>query len=66
MPESDDYETVAGLITSLTGRIPKTDEVISLEHYDCKILKRSERVIESVKLELKQTEQDEKENNTEK
>jgi CBS domain containing-hemolysin-like protein len=66
LPESDDYETVAGLITSLTGRIPKTDEVINLEHYDCKILKRSERVIESVKLELKQTEQDEKENNTEK
>ena len=50
LPESDDYETVGGLIMDKLGRIPDTDEAIELENYLCKILDRSERTIESVKL----------------
>ncbi|MGA2296579.1 MAG: transporter associated domain-containing protein, partial [FCB group bacterium] len=50
LPESDDYETVGGLLTSVTGRIPETNEIIVLDDYNCKILKRTDRSIELVKL----------------
>jgi CBS domain containing-hemolysin-like protein len=50
LPESDDYETVAGLITSTVGRIPRKNEIIETDDYIIKILKRSDRMIESVKL----------------
>ena len=50
LPESEDYETVGGLITSEVGRIPEVNETIELENYDCKIIKRSDRSIELVKL----------------
>jgi CBS domain containing-hemolysin-like protein len=50
LPESEDYETVGGLITSETGRIPEKNETIQLEHYDCRIIKRSERSLELVTL----------------
>jgi CBS domain containing-hemolysin-like protein len=50
MPESDDYETVAGLITSAVGRIPRKNEIIEIDDYIIKILNRSDRIIETVKL----------------
>ena len=52
LPESDDYETVGGLIMHRTGRIPEYNENIVLDDYKCKILKRSKRNIEIVKLTL--------------
>jgi len=48
LPESDDYETVGGLIITELGRIPMKGEKITLEHYEMKVLKRSERFIETV------------------
>ncbi len=50
LPESDEYETVAGLITSTVGRIPEMNEIVDIENYIIEILERSDRVIESVKL----------------
>lgn len=48
LPESDDYETVAGLILSKEGRIPELNEIIELDDYQCTITKRSKRSIEQV------------------
>jgi len=59
LPESDDYETIAGLITSKVGRIPHQGEVIEIDNFVIKILKRSERMIESVKLTQKEAEKEE-------
>lgn len=50
LPESEDYESVGGLIMHVTGRIPETNEIIHIENYSFKILKRSKRNIEKVKL----------------
>jgi CBS domain containing-hemolysin-like protein len=51
--EDDDYETVGGLLITLLGRIPNKGETLELEHYELKVLRRSERFIESVLLTLK-------------
>jgi CBS domain containing-hemolysin-like protein len=53
LPESDDYETVGGLVMHEVGRIPETNEVIHLEDYDCRIIRRSQRNIELVQLILR-------------
>ncbi|TAL70066.1 MAG: HlyC/CorC family transporter [Bacteroidetes bacterium] len=50
LPESEDYETIGGLITGEVGRIPSENEIIELQNYKCKIVKRSERSIELVLL----------------
>jgi CBS domain containing-hemolysin-like protein len=50
LPESEDYETIGGLITSEVGRIPFENEIIEFQNYQCRIIKRSERSIEQVSL----------------
>jgi len=50
LPESDDYDTVGGLIMSSEGRIPDAGEMIHIGNYDFQITKRSHRFIETVKL----------------
>ncbi|MBI5324219.1 MAG: HlyC/CorC family transporter [Ignavibacteriae bacterium] len=52
LPESEDYETIGGLITSEVGRIPLENELIDILNYQCKIIKRSERSIELVTLKF--------------
>ncbi|MFA6569757.1 MAG: hemolysin family protein [Bacteroidota bacterium] len=52
LPDSEDYETVGGFITSFMGRIPELNESFDWEHYKFKILKRSKRSIELVKIFL--------------
>ena len=52
LPTSEDYETLGGLITSKTGKIPSLNEVFELDNYLCTVLARSERKIEKVKLEF--------------
>ncbi|MFP4369010.1 MAG: hemolysin family protein [Candidatus Kapaibacterium sp.] len=58
LPESDDYETTGGLLTAEVGRIPEVNEVIELEDYFCRIVKRSERSIEVVRLKFKVNEEE--------
>ena len=53
LPESDDYETVGGLILHATGRIPEENEKIELDNYLCIIISRETRTLLEVKLILK-------------
>ncbi len=50
LPESDDYETLGGLIINETERIPETGQIIDLFGYRMEIIKASNLMIEIVKL----------------
>ena len=50
LPESDEFETLAGLILSHHGSIPRNGEVIRVGPYEFTILKASNTRIESVRL----------------
>jgi CBS domain containing-hemolysin-like protein len=50
LPERDDYETIGGLITHVAGRIPSTNDVVALDHYDCIVLASTPRRVERVRL----------------
>lgn len=54
LPESEDYETVGGLVITELGRIPMKGESIEQEHYHIKVLKRNERSIETLLLTLRE------------
>lgn len=56
LPESDDYETIGGLIITELGRIPDLGEKIRIKNYIFEILSSTNRKIELVKLELIQNE----------
>ena len=49
LPESDDYETLGGMLNNYAGRIPSPGDVVQLEGYECTILsgtpRRAERVL---------------------
>ncbi|MDQ1267326.1 MAG: magnesium and cobalt exporter, family [Bacteroidota bacterium] len=57
LPESEDYETVGGLIMNQVGRIPDNNETIPIEYYMCKILKRSKQNLELVKLSIPESQE---------
>jgi len=50
LPESEDYETLAGMITSYYQSIPETQQQITIESFEIKILNVSKTRIELVKL----------------
>lgn len=50
LPERDDYETIGGLITHVAGRIPSTNDVVTLDDYDCIVLASTPRRVERVRL----------------
>ena len=52
LPESDDYQTVGGLILSQYQNIPKLHEVIKIKQYEFKIIKMATTKIELVKLKV--------------
>ena len=52
LPESDEYETIAGLILHHLAEIPKKDDVISLEEYRFTIIKVNDTAIQEVQLEV--------------
>lgn len=54
LPESDDYETVGGLINAMAGRVPAIGEVVALESYECIILESTPRRVERVRLRLRE------------
>jgi CBS domain containing-hemolysin-like protein len=53
IPESEDYETLAGYIISVAERIPEQDETIRTERFDLKILDETDNRIELVELRVK-------------
>ncbi len=52
LPESEDYETIGGLIITELGRIPDLGEKIRIDNYVIEILSSTNRKIEIIKLEL--------------
>ena len=52
LPESDDYETVAGYVLSHTGVIPQLGHRLSIGVAEIEILKASQRKIESMRIHL--------------
>ena len=50
LPESDEYETIAGLILSLLGHIPKQGEQIRFKNVKMVITRMKSRKIEEVLL----------------
>lgn len=53
LPTSDDYDTLAGLILSITESIPRPEEVFETEGFEFKILVATQARIETIKLTKK-------------
>lgn len=58
LPEDGDFDSVAGWLGHLFGRIPEVGEQREANGYNVTVLKKSENNIESVKLELVINEED--------
>ena len=52
LPESDDYETIAGYVLSNTGIIPETGQQLTIGEAEIEILLASNRKIESMRVHL--------------
>lgn len=52
LPESEEYETIGGLIITELGRIPDLGEKIKINDYIIEILSSTNRKIETIKLQL--------------
>jgi CBS domain containing-hemolysin-like protein len=52
LPEDEDYDTLAGLVSEIFGKIPEVGETKEFNGYTFTILKKIGQNIESVKLEL--------------
>ena len=52
LPEEGDYDTVAGLVSEIFGKIPEVGETREFNGYNITILKKADQNVESVKLEL--------------
>lgn len=52
LPEDGDYDTLSGLISDISGKIPEVGERKEFYGYTFTVLKKTEQNIESVKLEL--------------
>lgn len=55
LPESNDYDTVSGLVSDLFDRIPDVGEHMEFHGYNFIIMKKTQQNIEYVKLELRET-----------
>jgi CBS domain containing-hemolysin-like protein len=52
LPEGDEYETVAGYISMIYGKIPELSDIIQTKHYKISIIKKSKQMVQVVKLNL--------------
>jgi CBS domain containing-hemolysin-like protein len=62
LPEDEDYDTLAGLVSEIFGKIPEVGETKEFNGYTFTILKKIGQNIESVKLELLLDEEDQIDN----
>jgi CBS domain containing-hemolysin-like protein len=58
LPESEEYETLGGLIIGKLGRIPEDKEIINIDNYECNIIECSDRHIETVILKYLEEQND--------
>ncbi|WP_437921805.1 hemolysin family protein [Sphingobacterium sp. LRF_L2] len=58
LPESSDYDTIAGLVSHYFEKIPDVGEVKEVEGYAITIIKKTQQNIEFVKLDLVETAND--------
>jgi CBS domain containing-hemolysin-like protein len=54
LPESDEYETLGGLITYLHENIPNEGEILSFNNFSFKILKTASNRVETVSLKVEE------------
>ncbi len=54
LPESDEYETIAGFILNHSGSVPKVNDEVEIGHYCFKVINAIPTKIELVKLTLNQ------------
>lgn len=59
IPESDDYQTLAGYILNETGQIPSKGEVVELGEYRFEILRKTASRLELIQLTRRETEDEE-------
>lgn len=52
LPESDDYQTIAGLILNSNQRFPKIGDVVKIGEFSFKIIRTTQRKIELVRLSV--------------
>jgi putative hemolysin len=50
LPESDDYETIAGLLIEKFGRIPDKGETLALGALTIEIIEATDRAVEAVRI----------------
>ena len=50
LPESEQYDTVSGLVNDAFGRIPEISETINFAGYECTILQKAKRSVALVRL----------------
>jgi CBS domain containing-hemolysin-like protein len=55
LPQSEDYETIGGMVNHFAGRIPDINDVIEIPGYKCTVLKRSMRSLELLSLKVLRT-----------
>lgn len=53
LPESDEYDTISGMVNNLFGRIPSLGEEYETDAYTIVISKRKKQRVEQIKLSLK-------------
>jgi len=58
LPESSDYDTIAGLVSHYFEKIPDVGETMEIEGYVCTIMKKAQQNIEFVKFDLIETAHD--------
>jgi len=61
LPESSDYDTIAGLVSDLFDKIPEVGEYKEVYGYTFTIMKKTQQNIEFVKLEMIETANDDNE-----
>ncbi len=52
LPDPEEFDTIAGFVVNVLGRIPKEGEVIYQDGVRCTVLKATDRRVERVRLEL--------------
>jgi CBS domain containing-hemolysin-like protein len=52
LPEDGDYDTMAGLVGDVFGKIPEVGEQMEFNGYTLTVLKKTEQNIESIRLQL--------------